>query len=177
MTDRPSFILFITDQQRADFLGCTGHPVLKTPNIDAIAAGGVIHDRFYVASPVCMPNRASLMTARLPSSHGVRMNGIPLDRRHVTFVDLLRAAGYGTALIGKSHLQNIAGRPPIMARPQPRPGVEVAPGNLAEAERHDLPSSCSALIVPAPLTGSPLTGRGAPPPTAVRRVWGRLARI
>jgi arylsulfatase A-like enzyme len=66
MTHRPSYILFITDQQRYDHLGCNGHPVLRTPNIDAMATEGVSHDRFYVASPVCMPNRASLMTCRKP---------------------------------------------------------------------------------------------------------------
>ena len=67
MADRPSYILFITDQQRYDHLGCNGHPVLQTPNIDAIASEGVSYDRFYVASPVCMPNRSSLMTCRMPS--------------------------------------------------------------------------------------------------------------
>lgn len=137
MTDRrPSFILFITDQHRADYLGCMGHPVLRTPNIDTIAAAGTVWDRFYVASPVCMPNRASLMTARLPSSHGVRSNGIPLDTRHVTFVELLRDAGYRTALIGKSHLQNFTGRPAILQPPQTRPGYHRAAGDLAEAMRH-----------------------------------------
>ena len=77
--DQPSYVLFITDQQRFDNLGCYGHPVLQTPNIDNMADEGVVFDRFYVASPVCMPNRASLMTCRLPSSHGVRSLGIPLS--------------------------------------------------------------------------------------------------
>jgi arylsulfatase A-like enzyme len=140
MPDRPNFVLFITDQQRADYLGCTGHPVLQTPNIDAIAARGTLWNRFYVASPVCMPNRASLMTCRMPSSHGVRSNGIPLDRRHVTFVELLRDAGYKTALIGKSHLQNFSGRPPPLDRPEPRPGFHTGSGQLAEAIRHDHPT-------------------------------------
>jgi arylsulfatase A-like enzyme len=108
----PSFLLFITDQQRADYLGCYGHPVLKTPHIDSLAASGVAFDRFYVASPVCMPNRASLMTGRMPSVHGARANGIPLARSQRTFVQLLAAAGYHTALIGKSHLQNFTGMPP-----------------------------------------------------------------
>ena len=108
MADRPSYILFITDQQRYDHLGCNGHPVLQTPNIDAIASEGVSYDRFYVASPVCMPNRSSLMTCRMPSSHGVRSLGVPLAHDNVTFVELMRAAGYDTALIGKSHLQNVS---------------------------------------------------------------------
>ena len=54
-----------------------------------------------------MPNRATLMTGRMPSVHGVRHNGIPLSRQSTTFVELLRAFGYATALIGKAHLQNI----------------------------------------------------------------------
>ncbi|GJL84125.1 MAG: sulfatase [marine bacterium B5-7] len=103
----PNFILFCTDQQRADFLGCTGHPVLKTPNIDSISAGGVRFDRCYVSSPQCMPNRSTMMTGRTPSAHGVRTNGIPLSLQANTFVDLLRYEGYRTALIGKSHLQNM----------------------------------------------------------------------
>ena len=140
MSRRPSFILFITDQHRADYLGCYGHPIVKTPNIDRIAARGVAFDRFYVASPVCMPNRASLMTCRVPSSHGVTMNGVPLSRRNVTFVELLKAAGYRTALIGKSHLQNFSGAPPTTRIPSPRPGYFRANGDLTEAVRHDLAS-------------------------------------
>ena len=118
---RPNFLFFITDQHRADFLGCYGHPVLRTPHIDSIAAKGIAFDRFHVASPVCQPNRASLMTGRMPSVHDVRSNGIPLSMEAVTFVDLLKDAGYRTALIGKSHLQNFTGFPPIIKRP-PRRG-------------------------------------------------------
>lgn len=149
MPDQPSFILFVTDQHRADFLGCYGHPLLKTPHIDAIAKAGAKSDAFYVASPVCMPNRASLMTCRLPSSHGVRMNGIPLDHRHVTFVELLRDAGYDTALIGKSHLQVIGDNPPMMPRPDV-PATHRAPApELAEAVRHDLGSPAYRNETPA----------------------------
>ena len=137
MSKQPNFILFMTDQHRADYLGCTGHPVLKTPHIDAIAKSGTIWNRFYVTSPVCMPNRASFMTCRMPSSHGVRCNGIPLDRRNVTFVELLREAGYKTALIGKSHLQPFSGKPATLARPKTRDGFHRAGGALSEAVRHD----------------------------------------
>ncbi len=137
MSKPPSFILFITDQHRADYLGCMGHPVLQTPNIDTLAEGGTLWDRFYVASPVCMPNRASLMTCRMPSSHGVRSNGIPLDQRNVTFVELLRDAGYKTALIGKSHLQPFSGKPATLKRPETRAGYHKAEGPLGEAIRHD----------------------------------------
>lgn len=138
MTKRPNFILFVTDQHRADYLGCYGHPIVQTPNINAIARRGVAFDRFYVASPVCMPNRASLMTCRMPSSHGVTMNGVPLSQRNVTFVELLRAAGYRTALVGKSHLQTFTGAPPTAKVPAARDGYYRANGALAEAVRHDL---------------------------------------
>ena len=104
---RPNFVLFITDQHRADYLGCYGHPVLRTPNIDAIAARGTRFQRFYVSSPQCMPNRATLLTGRMPSIHGVRTNGIPLPANSNTFVDLLNANGYRTALVGKAHFQNM----------------------------------------------------------------------
>jgi arylsulfatase A-like enzyme len=135
---RPSYVLFITDQHRADWLGCNGHPVLKTPHIDSIAGGGVTFDRFYVASPVCMPNRSSLMTGRMPSVHGARANGTPLSRDAVTFVELLREAGYATALVGKSHLQTFTGMPALMKPPAPRPGYAPAPPHLTEAVRHGL---------------------------------------
>ena len=137
-SSRPNFLLFITDQHRADFLGCYGHPVLRTPHIDSIAKRGTAFDRFYVASPVCMPNRASLMTGRMPSVHGVRSNGIPLSMNAVTFVDLLRDAGYRTALIGKSHLQNFTSWAPIIKRPEPRDGFSEPSPGLKQALRHDL---------------------------------------
>ena len=135
---QPNFILFITDQQRADHLGCYGHPVLKTRHIDGIAARGVAMDKFYVASPVCMPNRASLMTGRMPSAHGVRANGIPLSRASVTFVDLLAAAGYRTALVGKSHLQNFTGQGPVFSPPAAPEALRRPPAALAQALGHGL---------------------------------------
>ncbi len=135
---RPNFLLFITDQHRADFLGCYGHPVLRTPHIDSIAARGTAFDKFYVASPVCQPNRSSLMTCRMPSVHGVRSNGIPLSMNAVTFVDLLRDAGYRTALVGKSHLQNFTDWPPIVKRPAPREGFHEPSKELTQSLRNDL---------------------------------------
>src|SRR5258708_29510029 len=95
---RPNFLLFITDQHRVDYLGCYGHPVLKTPNIDSIAKRGTRFERFYVATPVCMPNRSTLMTGRMPSVHGVRINGSPLSLKPNNFVVPLPAAAFSRAL-------------------------------------------------------------------------------
>ena len=141
MSKQPNYILFITDQQRFDYLGCYGHPVLKTPNIDAIASEGVTYDRFYVSSPVCMPNRASLMSCRMPSSHGVRSLGIPLAHENVTFVEMLLAAGYETALIGKSHIQNVTDWPTQVEPHEYRAGYAVPPDDLKQAIRKDLDNS------------------------------------
>ena len=55
MAERPNFVVYMTDQHRADCLGCYGHPVLQTPNIDGLAKVGMTFDNFYVSSPVCMP--------------------------------------------------------------------------------------------------------------------------
>jgi arylsulfatase A-like enzyme len=133
MSGRPNFLLIITDQHRADYLGCYGHPLLKTPHIDSIAARGTRFERFYVATPVCMPNRATLMTGRMPSVHGVRSNGMPLSLGSNTFVDALRAGGYATALVGKSHLQNFTGYGPIQKRPPARDGDRILAAEFAEA--------------------------------------------
>jgi len=124
-TNKPNILFIITDQHRADHLSCYGHPVIKTPNIDSLAARGRLFEKFYVASAVCQPNRSTLMTGRMPSLHGVRHNGIPLDRRANTFVDLMRVQGYRTALVGKSHLMNMTSTEPFFGKPQP--SVEKTP--------------------------------------------------
>lgn len=134
-TSPTSFILFLTDQHRADYLGCYGHPVVRTPVLDGLAAKGVRFERSYVASPVCMPNRASLLTGRMPSLHGVRSNGIPLAHESVTFVELLRAGGYDTVHIGKAHHQNFSGERPIWRGTQVPETLRRPPSQLAQAKR------------------------------------------
>jgi arylsulfatase A-like enzyme len=105
LSDRPSFLCIITDQQRADHLGCAGNPVLRTPNIDRIAAQGLRFERAYVNNPLCMPARATFFTGRTARGHGVRTNGIPLDYATPTMTDALRQAGYRTHGVGKIHLR------------------------------------------------------------------------
>lgn len=105
--NKVNFLLIITDQQRADHLGCYGNPVVQTPHLDGLAKKGWRFENMHVATPICMPNRASLMTGRYPSTHGARHNGIPLSLRSSTFVESLRQAGYHTGLVGKAHLQNM----------------------------------------------------------------------
>ena len=131
---RPNFLFFISDQQRADHLGCYGNTLLRTPHIDSIAARGWRFDRFYVASPVCQPNRNTIMTGRMPTLHGTRQNGIPLALDAVCFTHLLRSAGYRTGLFGKAHFQNFTGDPPRFQLQFP-PATEPPPEQLREAMR------------------------------------------
>lgn len=98
-------VLFIMcDQLRFDYLSCAGHPFLKTPNIDALAARGVRFSRAYVQSPVCGPSRMSSYTGRYMRSHGANWNGFPLRIGEPTLGDHLRKLGVRTALVGKTHM-------------------------------------------------------------------------
>jgi len=76
------------DQLRWDYLSCTGHPKLRTPNIDALAARGVRFTRAYVQSPVCGASRMSFYTGRYVSSHGATWNGVPLKVGEMTLFSL-----------------------------------------------------------------------------------------
>ncbi len=97
-------ILFITtDQQRYDSLGVTGHPLARTPSIDALASGGILYRRAHVQNVVCMPSRSTMLTGQHPLTHGVVANGISLDERSPNVAATLHGAGYRTALVGKAH--------------------------------------------------------------------------
>lgn len=140
MNKKPNFLFIITDQHRADHLQCYGNPVVQTPAIDSLALRGTRWDRFYVANPICMPNRASIMTGRMSSVHGARHNGIPLSKDHTTFVELLRDAGYRTGLIGKSHLQSFTGLP-ATNRYEPNPDLSTPSTSLRDAVKNNRHSS------------------------------------
>ena len=105
---RPNIVLIITDDQRWDQLSYTGHPVLKTPNIDRIAQEGASFDNFFVATPLCSPSRASFLTGLYPHTHRVFNNdklGIDvISHTLMTFPRQLREQGYETAYIGKWHM-------------------------------------------------------------------------
>ena len=102
----PHIIIICDDQHAPDCLGCAGHPVVKTPNIDALAIAGVRFSQAYTTSPVCMAARASLITGLYPHNHGIITNMKNLPRGTQTYFHHLQRGGYRTAHIGKSHYYN-----------------------------------------------------------------------
>ncbi len=103
---RPNILWIVADQLRADHVGFGGNKIVRTPNLDALADRATVFDRAYVVNPICMPNRCSMITGRMPSSHGVVFNDRSLAWNSNTCVRQLVESGYDTALIGKSHLQH-----------------------------------------------------------------------
>jgi arylsulfatase len=104
-SSRPPNILWIcTDQQRFDTLGCYDNPFVETPNIDRLAANGVLFENSFCQSPVCTPSRASFLTGRYPRTTRCRQNGqtIPADEKFVPRL-LKDGAGYVNGLAGKLH--------------------------------------------------------------------------
>lgn len=129
MNKKPNFIFILTDDQGPWALHCAGTEELSTPNLDALAANGLMFDNFFCASPVCSPSRASILTGKIPSAHGVqdwiRSGNVDkelCDTRNlfgdyseektpiqylsgdITYTRILNQHGYGCALSGKWHL-------------------------------------------------------------------------
>jgi arylsulfatase A-like enzyme len=91
------------DQMRADCMSAAGHPQIRTPNIDRLAAEGVRFTEAHTVSPLCMPARASFINGLYPHNHGMWNNRGRMPAGDETFFHHLQAAGYYTAHIGKSH--------------------------------------------------------------------------
>lgn len=99
---RPNVILLMADQLRADALGYAGNPIVRTPNLDRLAAGGIVFEHMFVQTPVCMASRGSIFTGRYPRSIRVRSMGV-LPPTEITLAEELQRAGYATGLMGKLH--------------------------------------------------------------------------
>jgi len=132
-------ILFIMcDQLRADHLSCFGHPRLHTPNLDALAARGVLFDRAYVNSPVCGPSRMSYYTGRYVHSHGASWNFVPLKAGEMTIGDHLRPLGVRSVLVGKTHMRaDFSGMSRLGIDPRSEIGVRIAQCGFDPYERDD----------------------------------------
>ncbi len=105
---RPNIVFILVDDLRWDELGITGHPFIKTPNIDRIGKEGAMFRNAFMTTPLCSPSRASFLTGQYAHTHGITDN---VDRsaashRLVTYPLLLHQAGYEIAFIGKWHMGN-----------------------------------------------------------------------
>jgi arylsulfatase A-like enzyme len=109
----PNFVLCMADDQGWGDVGYYGHPVLKTPVLDEMAASALRFDRFYAAAPVCSPTRGSVLTGRHPNRFGCFQWGRPLRPQEITIAEALRTAGYTTGHFGKWHLGSTRADSPV----------------------------------------------------------------
>jgi arylsulfatase A-like enzyme len=116
LADPPNIVLVMADDQGWGDMAYNGHPLLKTPNFDAMAKEAIRFDRFHAAAPVCSPTRGSVLTGRTPNRFACFSWGHPLRPQEVTIAQALKKAGYRTGHFGKWHLGSV------------QAGGEVTPG-------------------------------------------------
>ncbi len=114
LDQKPNIVIIFNDDQGYQDLGCFGSPNIKTPYVDQLAAEGMLFTDFYVASSVCSPSRAALLTGCYPQRVDVEGVFFPneghvgLDTSHVTIAEALKSVGYATAAVGKWHLGDLS---------------------------------------------------------------------
>ena len=117
MARQPNFVVILIDDLRFDEFGAGGHPYMKTPNVDRLAFEGALFERAFHTTPICSPNRASILTGQYASRHGI-IDNVARDaasHRLPNYHLELQRLGYETAHIGKWHMGNDG---------KPRPGYD-----------------------------------------------------
>jgi arylsulfatase A-like enzyme len=115
---KPNFLVILIDDLRYDEFGAGGHPYMRTPNVDRLAHEGALFERAFHTTPICSPNRASIMTGQYASRHGIIDNVArdAMSHRLPNYHLELQRLGYETAHIGKWHMGNDG---------MPRPGYDM----------------------------------------------------
>lgn len=113
---RPNVVLMMTDDQGWGETGYNGHPHLKTPVLDAMAARGLRFDRFYAAAPNCTPTRTSVMTGRHANRSGAFAPNWSTRPEEITIAQILKQAGYRTGHFGKWHIGAVKQESPLNPR-------------------------------------------------------------
>lgn len=101
--ERPNVLFFLSDDQRADFMGCAGHPILKTPTMDRLAAQGVRFDNMFVTTSICAASRATIFTGLYERTHRFTFGTPPIRKElaAVSYPAVLKGSGYRTGFVGK----------------------------------------------------------------------------
>lgn len=103
----PSILVVFADQMRGRDMGCAGNHDVLSPTLDQLAQDGILLRRCYANTPVCTPNRGSLLTGLFPTSHGALVNDIPIRPNIESIGTVTRRYGYSTGYIGKWHLDGV----------------------------------------------------------------------
>lgn len=138
MAGRKNVLFIMCDQLRWDYLSCSGHQTLHTPNIDALAARGVLFSNTFCQSPICGPSRMSFYTGRYVSSHGATGNFVPLRIGERNIGDHLKPLGVRPVLVGKTHMvADAEGMERLGIDPESAIGVHHSQAGFEPYERDD----------------------------------------
>ena len=103
---RPNIVFIMSDDHATKALSCYGSRLIETPNLDKLAAEGLLFNRAFVTNSICAPSRAVILTGKHSHLNGVPNNHATFDSSQVTFPRILQKNGYQTAIIGKWHLKS-----------------------------------------------------------------------